>query len=164
MTEALHGAAPPESQERRFLTAVLRRRVRWLRKAVQPKTLAAIRFLPVLLQGSFHYPQLKTEAPGVRGMGFRPGWGKLAAAVGLQPPYAMQRSRSLIEAILILPQAGRALAIVLHGASKPEEQRLVDDRTAALQPLLEKLGVRLFHCRCAKRIRSSCGARSPSER
>ena len=144
MTEALHGAAPPESQERRFVTAVLRRRVRWLRKTVQPKTRAAIRFLPVLLQGSFHYPQLKTEAPGVRGMGFRPGWGKLAAAVGLQPPYAMQRSQSLIETILILPQDGRALAIVLHGASKPEEQRLVDDRTAALQPLLEKLGVRLF--------------------
>jgi hypothetical protein len=157
MTEAQHGAAFPGNEERRFVTAVLRRRMRWLQNVVQPKTLAAIRFLPVLLQGSFHYPQLKTEAPGVRGMGFRPGWGKLAAAVGLRPPYAMQRSRSLIETILILPQAGgagfagdarniggRALAIVLHCASKPEEQRLVDERTAALQPLLEKLGVRLL--------------------
>jgi hypothetical protein len=145
MTEALHGSAPPDSTERRFVTAVLRRRARWLRQTLQPKTLAAVRFLPVLLQGSFHYPQLKTEAPGVRGMGFRPGWGKLAAAVGLQPPYAMQRSRSLIDTILILPQDARsALAIVLHSASKPEEQRLVDDRTAALQPLLEKSGVRLF--------------------
>jgi hypothetical protein len=144
MTQMLHGAALRESQERRFVTAVLRRRVRWLRSVLQPKTLAAVRFLPVLLQGSFHYPELKTEAPGVRDMGFRPGWGLLAKAFGVPPPYAMQRQRSLIETILVLPQDGFALAVVLHGASRPEDLALVDRRIAAIRPLLERSGVRMI--------------------
>jgi hypothetical protein len=143
MTQMLHGAALRESLARRFVTAVLRRRVRWLRSVLHPKTLAAVRFLPVLLQGSFHYPLLKAEAPGVRGMGFRPGWGLLANAFGLRPPFAMQRSRSLIESVLVFPQDGRALVLVLHGAARPEEQVLVDQRIAAIQPLLERSFVRI---------------------
>jgi hypothetical protein len=144
--------AKTASRDARFVSAVLRRRARWLRKMLQPKTRQAVRFLPVLLQGSFRYPQLKGEAPGVRDMGFRPGWGALANGFGLPPPFAMQRSRALIESILVLPQeagaAGaacdRALAVVLHNAERAEDHLLVEERLLAITGLLERAGLKLF--------------------
>ena len=128
----------------RSATAVLRRRAHGLRVRLPERLAEGLRLLPVLLHGSFQHPAIKGEAPGISGMRFRPGWGPLARAFKLPPPYRLQRGRCLIDALIALPSRESVLVLVCAApGNTAEDATRLRERLIAAQRLLGQGGAAL---------------------
>ncbi len=126
------------------LGAVLRWRARWLRRTLPQKSALSLRLLPALLQASFPYRDLRSEAPGIDGLGVRRCWGVVARAFDLPPPISRQRGRRLVSALLAIPAADglHVYALAVAGAGPHELERL-HARIMVAQDILTGAGVPL---------------------
>jgi len=127
-------AESPEAASvlRRGVTAMLRRRVRWLPEAVPARTVLAARLFPILLHASFERAHLRDDAPGVAGMRYRRSWGALARAFDLPPPFRAQRGTPLVDAVFGVPSGdGLRLVVVAASGLRPSDLSWVEERVGA---------------------------------
>lgn len=137
------GGASPQA---RAVAAVLRRRLRWLLKRLDPLQAAATRLLPVLLHASFGTPLLRSEPPGVEALSFRRAWAAWARLFGLPPAHGRQRERTRVEAVLALPRAEGGLdllAFLVPGLRSSDRMLVLQRLEAAREALSPARGLRL---------------------
>jgi len=130
------GRAPQDAKAlRRALTAMLRRRLRWLSRTYpDARTLRAARLLPIALHASIERKHLRDDAPGVAGMRWRPTWPALARAFDLPPPFRAQRGAPLVEAVVIAPVGDvlEVIVLVMPGTRLAEVNAVAERAHAAL--------------------------------
>lgn len=122
---------------RRALTALLRRRVLWLRQSVDPRSFRAVRLLSIMLHASFDRPNLREDAPGVAGLRYRPSWPLLARTFDLPPPFRSQKASPLVEAVLASPVGNliEVVVLVAPGQKSGDLHAVAERANAALSAL-----------------------------
>lgn len=135
--------AAPMSVAPELLSAVLRWRTRWIRRALAPREAQGLRLIPVLFHVSFPTGDLRGEPPGIEGLEVRRTWGGLARAFDLPPPIARQRGRRLVTAVLAThtPKDGLEIFVVAAPGIGTAEQTRVTARVLAAEATLRSRGL-----------------------
>lgn len=134
--------AAPAPAGPRQLEAILRWRVRWLRRFLAPRQFAAIRAVPLLLHAAFDHPSLGGDPPGVEGMRYRRGWGALGGQLELPPPRRAASGRKLVEAVIALASTeGVDVAAVMAPRIGIDERARVEERLSMVEGLLRSKSI-----------------------
>ncbi|MBX7113989.1 MAG: hypothetical protein K1X64_06590 [Myxococcaceae bacterium] len=130
------------AHEARRLSALLRRRTRWLLATLPKRHAEALSFLPALLHATFPRRELKSDAPGIEGQKAGKKWGALARAFDLPTASGMQRGRRVIAALFAAPREGGFDAWVCWAGDLGQREReRAMARLEAAEALLTQAGV-----------------------